>query len=83
MKPGTRYAIAAAALLAALVIAVGLCFLLIGRAVQASDQRWCTILNLVTSQPAQQSSRPLTREQADLQRRYLAAMLSLKRQFGC
>jgi len=83
VKPGTRYAIAAAALLAALVIAVGLCFLLIGRAVQASDQRWCTILNLVTSQPAQQSSRPLTREQADLQRRYLAAMLSLKRQFGC
>jgi len=83
VKPGTRYGLAAVALLAALVVAVGLCFILIGRAVQASDQRWCTILNLVTSQPAQQSSRPLTKDQADLQRRYFAAMLNLKHQFGC
>jgi hypothetical protein len=83
IKPATRYGFAAAAVLAIVIIAVAASLWLSAQALSASQRHWCTVLNLVTSQPARQSSRPLTAEQAQLARQYFAAIEGLKRQFGC
>jgi hypothetical protein len=83
VKPATRYGLAAAVLLAVVVAGVAASLYLSARALSASERRWCTVLNLVTSQPAQQASRPLTAGQARLQRQYFGAIEDLKHQFGC
>ena len=84
MKPGAKYVVAAVALLCAVIVAVGLNLILIDRTVANAQRQWCTTLDLITSAAARQApARPLTKAQADLQRRYFAAMMDLKNRFGC
>ncbi len=83
MKPGTRYGIAAAALMLVVIVAVGVSLFLAGRALEASNRHWCVTLDLITSTPVPKPADPQRNKLAEQQWQFYAAMLDLKRQFGC
>jgi hypothetical protein len=78
-----RYVIASTALVGALVIAVGLVFILIGRAVEASDRHWCDTLTLLTSRPVARPTNPAANPSRAGQYALYQDFVKLRREFGC
>lgn len=83
MKPITRYVVAAIALVCVLVITVGLAFILIGRAVEASNRHWCDTLTLLTAHAVTKPTDPVANPSRAGQYALYVDFVKLRNEFGC
>ena len=78
-----RYVVGATVLVAALVVAVGLCFIMVGAAVGASNRHWCDTLTLLTSRPVAKPANPAANPSRAGQYALYEDFVRLRDEFGC
>lgn len=83
MRPGTRYAVAVALVLAIVMSSIGASLYLSARAIGDAQRKWCDTLTLLTSRPVARPADPAANPSRAGQYRLYVDFVQLRDEFGC